>query len=403
MNYSQPVQYVLPALIACLLTAPITSNSVAAAEVLAFTGAVIETVSDGRLDNGVIVVRDGIIEAVGDEVKIPETARIIDVSGSVIMPGIIDPYHAISISGATATPVSRTAIINGRRVTLTSPSSSSVSFARVGENFYPFSFRGRVLQRTGVTHINLVASGYGQAALIRNTPKKPESMLIDSDGVMYASISNRSTSINVIRSGLASGARPTSSSSRTGSVSPAQALWKEVREGKRRLIVNANNAAGILHLLELLESHKKIKLTLIATGPNIYRAMDALRRTKPSLIVQPTIDTEPNSTVRICVPRLVNEAGMKMAFSLSFSQSRLTASQDTPLFPVAQMVRVGLPRETALRALTLVPAELLGLEKTHGSISKGKQANLLVFDGDPLDPASQLQRVYVEGNQVYEN
>ena len=92
------------------------------------------------------------------------------------------------------------------------------------------------------------------------------------------------------------------------------------------------------------------------------------------------------------------------AMALSSLLSRdLNASQDAPLVPVAFLVKAGLPRDVALAALTKNPAKLLGMEASHGWLEPGKLANLLVFDGDPLDPASRLERVFVEGRQVYED
>ncbi len=76
---------------------------------------------------------------------------------------------------------------------------------------------------------------------------------------------------------------------------------------------------------------------------------------------------------------------------------------DFPLFPVAMLVKTGLPRLAALEALAKRPANLLGLEKTHGTIESGKAADLLLFSGDPLDPASQLKRTIIGGRIVYAN
>ena len=79
------------------------------------------------------------------------------------------------------------------------------------------------------------------------------------------------------------------------------------------------------------------------------------------------------------------------------------ADQDFPLFPVAMLVKTGLPRTAALEALTKRPAAILGLDKTHGTIEPGKAADLLLFSGDPLDPASRLRFTIIDGRTVYAN
>lgn len=73
------------------------------------------------------------------------------------------------------------------------------------------------------------------------------------------------------------------------------------------------------------------------------------------------------------------------------------------MFPMAMLVKTGLDRDDALKSITIKPAELLGIEETHGSLEKDKQANFLVFDGDPLKTGSRLQQVYLNGNKIDAN
>ena len=76
---------------------------------------------------------------------------------------------------------------------------------------------------------------------------------------------------------------------------------------------------------------------------------------------------------------------------------------DFPLFPVAVLVKTGLPRAAALEALAKRPATILGMGATHGTIEPGKAADLLLFSGDPLDPASRLRRTIIDGRTAYAN
>ncbi len=79
---------------------------------------------------------------------------------------------------------------------------------------------------------------------------------------------------------------------------------------------------------------------------------------------------------------------------------------DTPdalqgtLFRVAELVKYGLPRDKALRAVTLAPAEFLGIEKRVGSIEAGKDADVLLFSGDPLSSQSRLVEIYLNGKPI---
>jgi imidazolonepropionase-like amidohydrolase len=64
-------------------------------------------------------------------------------------------------------------------------------------------------------------------------------------------------------------------------------------------------------------------------------------------------------------------------------------------------VKYGLPREAALRAVTIVPAQIAGLDQRIGSIEAGKDADLLLFSGDPLSSQARLREVYINGKPVY--
>ena len=106
---------------------------------------------------------------------------------------------------------------------------------------------------------------------------------------------------------------------------------------------------------------------------------------------------------------------LRISFGLHAPDSRLQSMRpplapfsDSPeslqgvFFRVGELVKCGLSRETALRALTLVPAEILGIEKRVGSLEVGKDADLLLFSGDPLSSQSRLREVYINGKQVFQ-
>jgi imidazolonepropionase-like amidohydrolase len=73
-----------------------------------------------------------------------------------------------------------------------------------------------------------------------------------------------------------------------------------------------------------------------------------------------------------------------------------------PTYQAAQCVRHGVPRAEALRAITLNPARMLGLEQRLGSLEPGKDAHLVVFSGDPLDFNSVVEQVFIDGIPAYE-
>ena len=389
------------------LVAAVGVSPLRAEGVVAYQNIAIETMAKaGRIQRGVLVIRDGLVEAVGADIDPPDTARLIDASGQTVMPAIVDPYHPVNLGGGGAQPEFREVTFRGRTFRIPTGSVSSAGpFLKVSQNLDPLAIKDdiRRLARTGIAYVNLVTRGYGQSARIASASEL-DATIDAQDSLLYLPITNATTSLKVLRDGLKTGAGSSGASrSRSGgSSSPTTALWKDVVAGKSRVIVNVNNAASILHVLQVLKDHEKAKLVLVANGSHIFETMEALKKRKGiAVVLRPEIETEPNSAVRINAPRMLHEA--KIPFALSFSlRNDLSALGDAPLFPIARLIRGGLERQAALRALTLTPAELLGVDKELGSLEKGKKANILFFDGDPLDPASHVRRVMVEGRIVHE-
>src|SRR5262249_28090753 len=81
----------------------------------------------------------------------------------------------------------------------------------------------------------------------------------------------------------------------------------------------------------------------------------------------------------------------------------LSIDQDAPLFPVAILVKCGLPRTQALEALTRRPAILLGIEKSHGTIETGKAADLLRSPAHPRHRGARLRHTIIDGRIVHAN
>lgn len=425
-----------------LLTLWFTAPGASAQGVVALRGATIETASDkGTIENGTILIRDGRIVEVGTEVDIPVTARVVDVHGKTVLPGFVDPYYVVSIVGQSSQASFREVVFRGRVFRVpNSNSAAPTSFTRITDGFDPKSEDWWDATRSGITTAHLVASGVGESAIATVLPEEPTRAVTDREGGLFLALTNQSASLNVLRKGLtdpkdgkggenggdraAMAARmarmrqmaaarggapsrgPSGSSQGDGNGAPQSLedkLWSAVREGKQPLFVNVNNAASILYLLQTLDDSEKAKLALVAGGDDLIRTIDALNAKRVTVVMPPRIDLIPNSQNRVNVARLLQDQKVRVAFSLSLNQSDYRNTQDSPLFPVAMLVRSGLDRQTAIRALTRVPAELMGLEKEVGSIAPGLRANLVVFDEDPFAATASIEQVLVDGRPIYEN
>ncbi len=411
--------------------------SVAADTIVAYRGATIETVADaGTIQNGIIVVKNGLIDSVGSSVSIPAAARIVDVTGQTVMPALVDVYHPVSIDIGSTASAPRVVVFGGRTFTIPSSAPSTAApFVKLSDNLDPLSLRRPLITnaRYGVGLMNIVSRGYGQSLHVRVSPSMPETSIINPDGALFIAVTNTTASLDVLRNGLkgragssgsrgsrgtssgrsfsggsssGSGATPAATSSTSASASSTESqlttLWQSVKDGKTPLILNVNNAATILYVLEVHKDFDKVQLTIVADGDDIYQTLDQLKESKASIILRSGLDVAPRSSDRINVPRMLETAGIQFGFSTSLDGT-LSAMPDTPLFPVSLLVKTGLSRNAALNALTLTPAKVLGVDKTHGSIEAGKKANLLFFEGDPFAATSGIKQLVVEGDTVYED
>ncbi|MCS6977757.1 MAG: amidohydrolase family protein [Gemmatales bacterium] len=405
-----------------LLCVPVLA---AAQQTVVIHNAVVETLGPaGRLEGATVILRDGKIAAVGKDVPVPDFARVIDAQGGTLMPGIVDPYFQVAITPASSDSGERTTVIRGRPFPFGGGfgGRTASAFTRIADNFYPYDPGLKPLPRVGICRANVVSSGVGQAAVIRCTPDQPETMLVQPDGPIYASVTNSTESLDQIRSRLQRGSRG-SGPAPTGSATapaPSAALndpWKDVLEGKKPLLVEANTAAAVVHVVKFLQAYPDVKLVLFVAGDAVPETLPLLKERKVCVVLRPRFDFLPASRDRFSAPRMLHENGVEVVFSLTARPPRPPAitpptqqqqqeeeqqtvpgvERDFPLFPVAMQVKTGLPRQIALEALTKKPAALLGCEKTHGSIEPGKAADLLLFTGDPLDPASRLRLTIIDG------
>ena len=141
-----------------------------------------------------------------------------------------------------------------------------------------------------------------------------------------------------------------------------------------------------------------MKPVLIADSET-YRVSNQLVKSKIPVIFPAKIDFESNTRTRINVPRMLAEAEVKIALRPEFDN--VTGHEDF-LRKIAELVRSGLNREIAKKAITIHPAEMLGIDYRLGSLDVGKDANLLILSGDLLDVGTTIEKVMIEGKIVYE-
>ena len=141
-----------------------------------------------------------------------------------------------------------------------------------------------------------------------------------------------------------------------------------------------------------------MKLVLVA-GTETYRITKELVKREIPVILPAQIDFESNTLTRINVPRMLAEAEVKIALKPEFDN---IGGHEDFLRKIAELVKSGLDREIAKKAITIHPAEMMAIDYRLGSLDVGKDANLLILSGDPLDVGTKIDKVMIEGKIVYE-
>jgi imidazolonepropionase-like amidohydrolase len=183
---------------------------------------------------------------------------------------------------------------------------------------------------------------------------------------------------------------------------PRLAALVPYAKGERPVIFRAERLVEILDALKLAEA-LKVK-AVISGGSDAWKVASELKAAKVPVIVSGTLRL-PNSPADpydapYANPARLHEAGVTFAIrSIGQGPDQATSARNLP-FEAAVAVAYGLPETEALRAITIVPAQLLGVADQVGSLEVGKRANLVITAGSILQVTSEVKALFIGGKPV---
>ena len=358
------------------------------------------------IPNGTVLIRDGRIAAVGRKVEIPENAQVYDAGGAPVTPGLFSPFSGLGLVevGLAREP-------NDRRVGDVAMGPSLLAADAIN----PDSTVLPVTRTAGVTRaFTTLATGDSQfagcgAIIVLDGAIDPLTRQCAAQvaelgfaGARHAG-NNRAASLAKFRAALED-ARAYASDPYLYGQRPAEGRLSEadakalgpVISGDLPIIISAHSAADIRRTLDLAETYG-LDL-IISGGAEAYRVADELAAADVPVIINPMSNLpysfeELGATLEAAA--LLEEAGVKVAFS----------DDDTPnirLMPqqAGNAVANGMSYEGALAAITVVPAEMFGMEDRLGTLAPGKIADVVVWSDDPLELSSRPQLVFIDGKSV---
>ena len=157
-----------------------------------------------------------------------------------------------------------------------------------------------------------------------------------------------------------------------------------------------------------LELSKEFGLKpLLVLGRDCDKAAAVLAREKQAVVLDPTLvfwrtDPRTREDEKIVMPKVLLDAGVEFVFGVDDSTSRTASGSHYHWYQAATAVKHGLTRDDAVKALTLKPAELLGIDKFVGSLEVGKDADMVILTGDPLSVNSWVETTIINGQVAYE-
>lgn len=355
---------------------------------VAIKGARVIPVTGPELENATILVRGGKIEAVGKNLEVPWDARVIDGAKKVVIPGFVEAHTA----RGTDRPNERLA---------------SVPFVSTFDSINPVDPYYEDALRQGITTVCVMPGNDtmigGQGCVVRPSGVTTESMMVAKNVAMKISLRpkpgvSRMAHLAALRKELNDAVELLKEKK---DADPRREPMSRLLKGLLPAYVYCPTASDVHRAAELAETYKfKAKLVL---GRDGWKAAAEISKRGVEVILDPELeywetDEEKHEEVRRFGAGPLAKAGVKMAFqtdAMPYGTSYLW-------YQAATAVKNGLTRAEALRAVTLAPAEILGLGSRVGSIEKGKDANLVVLTGDPLDAQSWVDTVLIEGKVVYE-
>jgi imidazolonepropionase-like amidohydrolase len=377
-------------------------------------GATIHTVTNGVIQNGSIVLERGKITAIGTNVTVPPGARVVDVAGKHIYPGLIDAYSSVGITEIGSVDVSNDIVEIGdynpnvraevavnaesRHIGTTRSAGVLVAFSTPeggvisglssamsleGWTWEEMSLKGAAALNINWPDPNRRGGGGGGRGGGGGPPPKSYAEQVQELKDFFAEA-------RAYRDAVAAG-QPTRTDSRLAAMAPAI-------NGDIPVVVAAE---GVAQINDAITWGKAEGLRLVIRGGrDAIHVAERLKAENVPVILTSTMSAPARNydgyDGAYSSPAALHAAGVKFAIA---GGSGALYSYRLP-WEAGVAVAFGLPEEEALKAVTINAAEFMGVADKVGSLEVGKEATLLITTGTPLDMTSMIEQSYIQGREI---
>ena len=393
-----------------VLFVSLTCSAFSQDQPIVFKGALIYSMNGQPIDRGVLVVRKGKIISLGNaDTKLPADAVIQDVTGKVILPGLIDTHS--HLGGPEGGDGSAALNPDARALDAINPSSDGFKKALAG----------------GITTINIMpGSGHlmsGQTVYVKMRPAKTiEEMLVVNEKGVYGGMKMANGTNSIRSSSGFPGTRAKSAAmvrelflqaveyknkitkaGKDSSKMPERNLrlepLVEVLDGKRIVHFHTHKANDIITAIRLSKEFKfRMVMHHLSEGWKV--ANEIAKAGVPCSVINIEVPGGKMEAVNLSLGTgaALEKAGVPVVFHTDdgITDSRLF------LRSAALAVREGMSKEKALEAVTIAGARMLDLSSKVGSLEKGKDADFIILSGDPFSVYTKVEQTWVEGEKRWD-
>ncbi len=420
------------------LVAVRTGSAQSQGEAYAIRGGTVVTVTGAVIQKGTVVVRNGLIQAVGADIPVPGDARIVDATGMTVYPGLIDSHTAYGVrqeapaggGGRGGAPTGDP--IQMMMAQMTAPQTSAgllpevtvVDQLQVAETTFD---QQRAAGFTAALTAPRTGVFQGQSAIINLGTDAGEKLILKAPATLNISLGGGrgfgggggypGSAMGVLaflRQSFLDAQHYREQWNRYNQnprglqrpqVNKSLAALQPVINGDVPIIINASSQREIERAVNLAEEFK-LKY-LVSGATQSYMIADWLKSKgttvllslsfpqKPAGLDDPESESLRTLRERADAPKAaaaLHKAGVRFAFT-----SGTLARPADFLVNAARAIEAGLPKDEALKAMTIYPAQIFGLSEQLGSIEKGKIANLVIASGDLFARDTKIKHVFVDG------
>lgn len=364
------------------------------------------TMDGSKITDGVVLINNKKIEAVGaaSSIQIPDNYTVHE--ASVVTPGLIDAHSVVGLAGIKNQDSDQDQLEESNAF---QPELRAIDAYNAREDLVKF------LMNKGITTVHTGhgpgALASGQTMIVKTSYNTLEQAVVDSTTMVAFTLGSGISSsfstpgtdakgVAILRQNLikAQEYAEKRGSDEASSKDLTMEIMADVLDGNVKALITVQTAQDILTAIRL---QKEFGFNMVLDGAaEAYLVMDKIKEANIPVIIHPTMVRTGGGTQNASFETAgkVQQAGIPMAFQSGYEG--YVPKTRVVLYEAALAVANGLNREAGLQALTIEAAKILGIDDRVGSLENGKDADLVLYDGDPFEYTTHIEKVIIDGKVV---